>query len=65
MDESLIEILGMTHDVPITYAGGIRSFQDIYLLQEMGRSRIDFTVGSALDIFGGDLSYSEIVDNFV
>ncbi|MEG0229714.1 MAG: phosphoribosylformimino-5-aminoimidazole carboxamide ribotide isomerase [Oscillospiraceae bacterium] len=48
----------------ITYAGGIASFEDIILLKEYGKEKIDFTIGSALDIFGGPLSYKKIVENF-
>lgn len=45
---------------PITYAGGIRSTEDIRLIEELGRGRVDYTVGSALDLYGGSLPY-EIV----
>ncbi len=44
----------------VTYAGGIHAYEDIVLLKEMGEGRIHFTVGSALDLFGGDLSMEEI-----
>ena len=47
-----------------TYAGGIRSYEDIALIGEEGQGRVDYTVGSALDIFGGPLSYQEIVDKY-
>jgi len=49
----LIEILGKWAERPVTYAGGIRSMDDIQRIQELGSGAIDFTVGSALDIFGG------------
>ncbi|MCR5597130.1 MAG: phosphoribosylformimino-5-aminoimidazole carboxamide ribotide isomerase [Lachnospiraceae bacterium] len=47
-------------DLPVTYAGGVHSYEDIELIKEGGRSRIDVTVGSALDIFGGKLSIDRI-----
>lgn len=49
---------------PITasYAGGISSFSDIRLIYEIGGGRLDFTVGSALDLFGGGLSFEEVVE---
>ena len=44
-------------DIPVTYAGGIHSYEDIEVLEKYG---VDFTVGSALDIFGGSLSFDEL-----
>ncbi|SDB22529.1 1-(5-phosphoribosyl)-5-[(5-phosphoribosylamino)methylideneamino] imidazole-4-carboxamide isomerase [Ruminococcaceae bacterium FB2012] len=46
---------------PSTYAGGISSFDDLDRLYEYGRGRVDFTVGSALDIFGGTMPFEEVV----
>jgi phosphoribosylformimino-5-aminoimidazole carboxamide ribotide isomerase len=31
------------------------------LVKRLGKGKVDITVGSALDIFGGDLSYEEVV----
>ncbi len=50
--------------IPVTYAGGIRSFEDIEKLKNFSNSRVDFTVGSALDLFGGKLSYRELCDRY-
>ena len=47
-----------------TYAGGIASSQDIEYIQKTGKGRLFFTIGSALDIFGGDISYRWVVKNF-
>lgn len=55
METELIALLGAYSPVPTTYAGGIRHLDDLSLLWELGRGRLDFTVGSALDIFGGTL----------
>jgi phosphoribosylformimino-5-aminoimidazole carboxamide ribotide isomerase len=44
----------------VTYAGGVHTYEDIELIKKGGRSRIDVTVGSALDIFGGKLSIDRI-----
>ena len=60
MDEPLIRILKDGTDKPVTYAGGVHSLDDIRLLKEMGEGRIHVTVGSALDLFGGYLSFDEI-----
>jgi phosphoribosylformimino-5-aminoimidazole carboxamide ribotide isomerase len=55
METGLIDLLGACSPVPTTYAGGIRHLDDLVLLREIGQGRLDFTVGSALDIFGGTL----------
>lgn len=47
---------------PVTYAGGIRSLADVEELERRGSGQIDFTVGSALDLFGGKgLRYQELL----
>ncbi len=62
VEEDLIEILGKYSPIPTTYAGGIRSMEDLETISRLGKNRIDFTVGSALDIFGGRfLRYEEVV----
>lgn len=57
----LVKLLAQWNKIPITYAGGIRSFEDIQLINKLGNGNIHFTVGSALDIFGGELSYDQVV----
>ncbi|MBU3917976.1 phosphoribosylformimino-5-aminoimidazole carboxamide ribotide isomerase [bacterium] len=60
----LLKQLGTWGKIPITYAGGIHSMNDIEQIRKLGHNKIDFTVGSALDIFGGDrLKYDELVKN--
>ncbi len=61
IDEGLVELLGQCTGKPVTYAGGIRSLEDIERIRTLGRGRVNFTVGSALDIYGGDLSFEEVV----
>ncbi len=46
---------------PITYAGGVASFEDLVKLRELGQGHIDVTIGSALDLFGGNLPYKEVL----
>ena len=46
--------------IPCTYAGGIASMDDIELLHREGKGKVDFTVGSALDLFGGKLSFEKL-----
>ncbi len=48
--------------IPTTYAGGVRDLDDLRLVRDLGRNRLDVTVGSALDIFGGTtITYREAV----
>lgn len=63
LDTRLVEQLGDIAPIPTTYAGGIRSMEDVDLVRTLGQERLDFTVGSALDIFGGrGIRYSELVE---
>jgi phosphoribosylformimino-5-aminoimidazole carboxamide ribotide isomerase len=65
IETPLVSLLGAWEGVPLTYAGGIRSFTDIDAIEALGKGRIDFTVGSALDIFGGSLiRYDDLVKRF-
>ncbi len=61
IERALAELLGKWGKLPMTYAGGIHTLEDIALIQELGRGKLDFTIGSALDLFGGDLSYEEVL----
>ncbi|MBN2037766.1 MAG: phosphoribosylformimino-5-aminoimidazole carboxamide ribotide isomerase [Chitinispirillaceae bacterium] len=61
IDEELITFLADASPIPVTYAGGIRSMDDLERVKQLGRGRVDATIGSALDIFGGTLSYREVV----
>ena len=61
IEEELVELLGRWTPVPTTYAGGARSIKDLYLVKEIGQDRLDLTIGSALDIFGGTgVTYAEM-----
>ena len=64
VDKELLELLSADCKIPITYAGGIGSMEDIGIIQNIGKSKINFTVGSALDLFGGTLKFDEIITNF-
>lgn len=58
-DPTLIERLAAS-PLPTTYAGGIRNLGDIERVETLARGRLDFTVGSALDLFGGTLPYRDL-----
>jgi phosphoribosylformimino-5-aminoimidazole carboxamide ribotide isomerase len=60
----LIEILGKNSPIPVTYAGGVKALSDLDLVKEVGRNRVDLTIGSALDIFGGSIPYRSVVEWF-
>ncbi len=65
IEMDLVKILGKWAKFPMTYAGGIRSMEDIEKIEYLGDGHIDFTVGSALDIFGGNqLEYKKLVKQF-
>ncbi len=61
IDAVLLGILAEYSPIPCVYAGGIRNFDDIERICQVGQGKIAFTVGSALDIFGGTLSYKKVV----
>jgi phosphoribosylformimino-5-aminoimidazole carboxamide ribotide isomerase len=62
IEGELVEKLADWTPIPTTYAGGIRDLQDLQLLKDAGKNRLDGTIGSALDIFGGKmLSYKDAV----
>lgn len=63
IETDLVELLGRLSPIPTTYAGGIGTMDDIAQIGSLGGGRLDFTVGSALDIFGGgSIRYQDLVD---
>ena len=64
IEEELVRILGEYAQIPVTYAGGVRSRDDLIKIKEIGKDKVDATIGSALDIFGGTLKYDRIVAEF-
>ena len=62
IDTRLLEVLAGSTSIPTTYAGGVSSMADLEQIRIAGKGRIDVTVGSSLDIFGGTgLRYQEVV----
>jgi phosphoribosylformimino-5-aminoimidazole carboxamide ribotide isomerase len=62
VEKELVAFLGRHTPIPTTYAGGARSMADLLLVKELGKGRMDLTIGSALDIFGGNgVTYGELV----
>ena len=65
IETDLVGYLGAWQGLPITYAGGISRQSDIDRIEALGNGRIDFTVGSALDIFGGSgLRYADLARRY-
>ncbi|MBQ1310652.1 MAG: phosphoribosylformimino-5-aminoimidazole carboxamide ribotide isomerase [Blautia sp.] len=61
VEKELAVLLSEYAFLPVTYAGGIGSFADIEDLKTYGKGLLDYTIGSALDIFGGMLSFDRIL----
>lgn len=61
VQEKLAAKLAEWARIPATYAGGARSIGDLARFRELTGGKLDITIGSALDIFGGTLPYSEVV----
>jgi phosphoribosylformimino-5-aminoimidazole carboxamide ribotide isomerase len=62
IDQELVSRLGEWSPVPTTYAGGASSLADLETVTRLGQGRIDLTIGSALDIFGGSgVRYEDVV----
>lgn len=58
----LVRLLARWNKLPITYAGGIGSIEDLKAFERECDGKLDFTIGSALDLFGGKIPY-EFVKN--
>lgn len=61
IEEGLVRMLGEWGKIPVTYAGGVGSFEHLRQLKEWGRNRLNVTIGSALDLFGGPMKYEEVL----
>lgn len=61
IEDNLVELLGNWNKIPVTYAGGVHSFDDLRRLRELGHNRIHVTIGSALDLFGGKMRFEDVL----
>ncbi|KAI4253850.1 MAG: hypothetical protein L6R42_007423, partial [Xanthoria sp. 1 TBL-2021] len=62
IDKELVTKLGEWCTKPVTYAGGARHIQDLELVKDLSAGRVDLTIGSALDVFGGSsVTFDECV----
>ena len=62
IDLELVGRLAEWSPIPVTYAGGARSLSDLESVARAGNDRVDLTIGSALDLFGGSgVRYADAV----
>ena len=61
IEKELVSLLGDWGKIPLTYAGGVHSFEDLRLIKELGHNRVNVTIGSALDLFGGGMKFEEVI----
>lgn len=61
IETELLEEIRSYKGNAITYAGGVHSYDDLKLLKKVGKGRIHVTIGSALDLFGGDLKTEKVI----
>ncbi|MCM1284121.1 MAG: phosphoribosylformimino-5-aminoimidazole carboxamide ribotide isomerase [Muribaculaceae bacterium] len=61
IERELVSLLGEWGKQPVTYAGGVHSFSDLEEVWELGKGKLHVTIGSALDLFGGPMSYEKVL----
>ena len=54
-------MLGSWGKIPVTYAGGVSSFEDLESIRQLGQDHLNVTIGSALDLFGGAMEYDKVI----
>ena len=62
IERELASLLGSWGRIPVTYAGGVRDFDDLALLRGLGCDRLNVTIGSALDLFGGSMPFEKVTE---
>lgn len=61
IEEPVVKLLGEWGKIPVTYAGGVHSFGDLDLIKQLGKGGVDVTIGSALDLFGGNMGFVDVL----
>lgn len=64
IDEELVRVLSEYEGIPVTYAGGVSGIEDLEEIKMIGKGKIDVTVGSALDLFGGKIRLEDLREYF-
>lgn len=62
IERELAAMLGQWGKKAVTYAGGVHSYEDMEQLRMLGENRLNVTIGSALDLFGGTLEWEKILE---
>ncbi len=62
IERELAAMLGQWGRKPVTYAGGVHSYDDLTELREFSRGRLNVTIGSALDLFGGTMEWKKVLE---
>ena len=62
IEREIATLLGDWNGIPVTYAGGVGSMEDLRLLKRLGQGKVDVTIGSALDLFGGALRFEDVLE---
>ena len=61
IEREIVRLLGAHSAIPATYAGGVHDYSDIDVIRQEGQNRVNVTIGSALDLYGGELSVEEVL----
>ena len=61
IEEELVSMLGQFETCPVTYAGGVHDFEDLTKLKQLGKNHVNVTIGSALDLFGGNMAFEKVL----
>lgn len=61
IEKELVAMIGSWGRIPVTYAGGVSSFDDLKCIRQLGQNHLNVTIGSALDLFGGEMEYDKVI----
>lgn len=61
VEKPLLRMLGEFRQIPVTYAGGVGNFEDLEQVKCLGQNHVNVTIGSALDLFGGNMPYRRVL----
>ncbi|MBO6015033.1 MAG: phosphoribosylformimino-5-aminoimidazole carboxamide ribotide isomerase [Lachnospiraceae bacterium] len=61
IEPELVRILATCKERPVTYAGGVHDFADLKLIKQLGEDHVNVTIGSALDLFGGQMEFEKVL----
>ena len=62
IEVKLVKLLGEWGKIPVTYAGGVHNFDSLKQIHEIGCNKLNVTIGSALDLFGGDMNCKQVLE---